>query len=154
MLVRCTSWIRIAALAFALAIAACAPAQTGPLQLSSEGKSLPTAAVYACSAITKELKCVSSVADDTAHLSENPDAHILQTNGVILVAKKRSHANATVDFYVADEKTLLDNPKYLKVELVDGKLKLPADSERRVLVAIYQSEGAKNKAVWLLAPTK
>jgi hypothetical protein len=151
MLGRC---ILLTEIAVVLAMAAWAPAQTDSLQLSSEGKTLPPAAVYSCSSITKELRCVSAVADDTAHLSENPNARILQTNGTITVRQKKSPAAVAVDFYLADEKTLLDDPKYAKVEPVEGKLMLPADPERRVLVAIYQGPTARTKAVWLLAPTK
>ncbi len=69
----CKSSINIArVLLFILSVSCCACAQQPALQLASQGKPLSAAAVYTCSAITQEFKCVSAVADDTAHLSEIP----------------------------------------------------------------------------------
>ncbi len=46
-----------------------------------------------------------------------------------MTKKKKALA---VEFYIAEEKTLLDDPKYTKLDAVQEKLTLPPDPERRV----------------------
>jgi hypothetical protein len=130
-------------------------AQAVLVQLLSENKPLQPAAVYDCSSITTELKCVSAVADDTAHLSENPKAQILPRNGKIFVRKKKLLGDEALAFYIAAERALLDDPKYNKLELLNNELDLPPSSERTVLIAIYKRprQSRTTKLVWLFAPS-
>jgi hypothetical protein len=72
-------------------------------------------------------------------------------NGRISVTKGKT---LSVTFYTAEEKSLLDRPKYNKLYLRDHRLDIPRGSERIVLIAIYQQPGetTKTKVVWLFAP--
>jgi hypothetical protein len=129
-------------------------AKTSLIQLTSAGVLLSPAALYDCTSIDSEHKCVSYVADDTAHLSENPNAPTLTVGTKIKVRRRKDLGTAQATFYLADESSLLDDPKYKEITLMGQEIELPPLDHRSVLIAIYQQpkQPTKTKVVWLLAP--
>jgi hypothetical protein len=121
------------------------------------GSTIAVAAVYTCATISEDLKCVSSVADDTAHLGEAPTAAIFALAGGERVKLDADAylAHATMRIYVAALSTLMDAPKYTELTLDDtSRFTMPKSSEQTVLLAIVNEPGSGmyDKFVWLSKP--
>ncbi len=121
------------------------------------GSIVAAAAVYTCAALSDELKCTGSVADDTAHLGETSMAAIS-----VLTGGERAKLEADADLshagmrvYVAAASSLMDAPKYTELAVDEtGGFNLPVVSEQIALFAIVKEPGSGiyDKFVWLAKP--
>jgi hypothetical protein len=133
----------------------CPPPRAGASSavVEIDGKATTAQGVYHCSTLTAALRCSSNVADDTAHLSESPDAVILPVRSRSLrVTLASPSCPRTLDVYVANERSLLDHPRYKKLAVLGGRAHLPNIHGRSVLVVIVRtpSDGSIEKDVWLV----
>jgi hypothetical protein len=122
------------------------------------GASIPPAAVYACASLSNDLKCVSSVADDTAHLGEAPGVAVFPT-GADQPARLKVDASLSDSggprVYTAAQSSLLDAPKYTEL-MLDARsgFTIPKSTGPVVLVIVFKEPdaGTFDKFVWLGAP--
>lgn len=128
------------------------------VSLRIRGSTVPAAAVYTCTTLSKELRCISSVADDTAHLHETSSAAVvtLAGGGEAKLEVDTYFAQAKIRVYVAGLSSLVDAPKYTELALDDtGGVRVPIFSEQIVLFVIVSEPGTGiyNKFVWLAKTT-
>lgn len=126
------------------------------LTININHQTVSAAAVYSCSHLTQDLKCISSVADDTAHLgATQASVSILPPGQEMKLHPSADLGNIPMRVYFAPEASLLDAPKYTRVDLQNRVIfHLPAVSEQIVLIAIIKEPHSNmyDKFVWLVKP--
>jgi hypothetical protein len=126
------------------------------VMLRIDQEKFPSTAVYTCDALSGGLKCNSSVADDTSHLSEFFAGPVILASGKRLRFEPESGFSlATIRVYVAARHTLMDHPKYVELTAdKDGSFTVPKMKEESVVVAILKEPGSGlyDKFVWLAKP--
>lgn len=126
------------------------------LMMRVDDQSKAAAEVYSCPQLTKNLKCIGSIADDTAHLSESFAPVLALSRGQhVKVEPGEGYTLSSLRVYLASEASLMDAPRYREMKPgKNGDLMLPDISARMVLFAILKEprSGLYDKFVWLLQP--
>ena len=95
------------------------------------------------------------MADDTAHLSENPNAEIFTVGeGPVRVHKGVRSRMTALTFYLVEEKVLRHSHQYTRLSIKGNQIMLPVLWDYAVLFSMSKNKktGLFEKGVWLLKP--
>lgn len=123
--------------------------------LEVDGKPYPASAVFSCTELREGTKCTGRVADDTAHLSERPEASLIPLTGKeqLSIGRSPDFMVASFDVYSARERALLDDPRATPIPISqNGGIASLSVTEPTVLFVIARDRESETyrKFVWLL----
>ncbi|WNG28096.1 hypothetical protein F0U62_31890 [Cystobacter fuscus] len=127
--------------------------------LEVDGKQYPASAVFSCTELREGTKCVGRVADDTAHLSEQPGVSLIPLTGKeqLSIGRSPDFRVDSFDVYSAQERALLDDPKATPIPVSqNGRVASLFVTEPTVLFVIARDRESETyrKFVWLLKKRK
>ncbi len=126
------------------------------IRIADQSQAAP--AIYSCPRLTKDLKCVGDVADDTSHLGETlAPVFVPRRREPIQIERSESDAWSGLRIYLAREADLMRSPRYMELTVAkDGMIMVPRLTETMVLLAILKESrsGLYDKFVWIIQPDR